>query len=170
MYLGTGAVAGTGKHWTIDGDNNKSYIAYGGTSWSEASNDNGTTAKIYLGTDGISLGTRFSVSPQGQLKAYSGQIGGWDISKTQLKSSSNNFYINDEDIKYSIQPNAWCKVINNTISTEDYHIFRAENNNINQFAIIVPTDYKIYLPIYDENGNLCVEDNTLKTINTLGTG
>lgn len=84
MYLGTGAVAGTGKHWTIDGDSNKSYIAYGGTSWSEASNDNDTTAKIYLGTDGISLGTRFSVSPQGQLKAYSGQIGGWNINKTKL--------------------------------------------------------------------------------------
>ena len=48
MYLGTGAVAGTGKHWTIDGDSNKSYIAYGGTSWSEANNDNDTTAKIYF--------------------------------------------------------------------------------------------------------------------------
>lgn len=93
MYLGAGAVADTGNHWTIDGDSSKSYIAYGGTAWSEASNDNGTTAKIYLGTDGISLGTRFSVSPQGQLKAYSGQIGGWDISKTQLKSSSNNIIL-----------------------------------------------------------------------------
>lgn len=92
MYLGTGAVAGTGKHWTIDGDSNKSYIAYGGTSWSEASNDNGTTAKIYLGTDGISLGTRFSVSPQGQLKAYSGKIGGWDINKTKL--SAGNIELN----------------------------------------------------------------------------
>lgn len=92
MYLGTGAVAGTGKHWTIDGDSNKSYIAYGGTSWSEASNDNGTTAKIYLGTDGISLGTRFSVSPQGQLKAYSGQIGGWNINKTKL--SAGNIELN----------------------------------------------------------------------------
>ena len=92
MYLGTGAVAGTGKHWTIDGDSNKSYIAYGGISWSEASNDNGTTAKIYLGTDGISLGTRFSVSPQGQLKAYSGQIGGWNINKTKL--SAGNIELN----------------------------------------------------------------------------
>jgi len=33
MYVGNGAVAGTGKHWTIDGDNDKSYIAYGGDSW-----------------------------------------------------------------------------------------------------------------------------------------
>ena len=93
MYLGTGAVAGTGKYWTIDGDSNKSYIAYGGTSWSEASDDNGATAKIYLGTDGISLGTRFSVSPQGQLKAYSGQIGGWNISKQRL--SAGNIELHD---------------------------------------------------------------------------
>ena len=94
MYLGTGAVAGTGKHWTIDGDNNKSYIAYGGTSWSEASNDNGTTAKIYLGTDGISLGTRFSVSPQGQLTAYSGKIGGWNINETNL--TAGNIELNSD--------------------------------------------------------------------------
>lgn len=94
MYLGTGAVAGTGKHWTIDGDSDKSYIAYGGTSWSEASNDNDTTAKIYLGTDGISLGTRFSVSPQGQLKAYSGQIGGWNINKTKLSAGNIEFHSN----------------------------------------------------------------------------
>lgn len=94
MYLGTGAVAGTGKHWTIDGDSNKSYIAYGGASWSEASNDNDATAKIYLGTDGISLGTRFSVSPQGQLKAYSGQIGGWNINKTKLSAGNIEFHSN----------------------------------------------------------------------------
>ncbi len=94
MYLGTGAVAGTGKHWTIDGDSDKSYIAYGGTSWSEASNDNDATAKIYLGTDGISLGTRFSVSPQGQLKAYSGQIGGWNINKTKLSAGNIEFHSN----------------------------------------------------------------------------
>jgi len=98
MYLGTGAVAGTGKHWTIDGDSNKSYIAYGGASWSEANNDNDTTAKIYLGTDGISLGTRFSVSPQGQLKAYSGQIGGWNINKTKL--SAGNIELNSNGSMY----------------------------------------------------------------------
>ena len=94
MYLGTGAVAGTGKHWTIDGDSSKSYIAYGGTSWSEASNDNGTTAKIYLGTDGISLGTRFSVSSQGQLTAYSGNIGGWTIKKSEITASNIHLYAN----------------------------------------------------------------------------
>jgi len=40
MYLGNGAVNGAGNHWTIDGDSDKSYIAYGGTAWSEANNEN----------------------------------------------------------------------------------------------------------------------------------
>ena len=106
MYLGTGAVAGTGKHWTIDGDSNKSYIAYGGTSWSEANNDNDTTAKIYLGTDGISLGTRFSVSPQGQLKAYSGKIGSWNINKTKL--TAGNIELNSNgSMKGGVGDYAW---------------------------------------------------------------
>lgn len=83
------------KHWTIDSnDSGQSYIAYGGTTaLSEANNDNDTTAQVYLGTDGISLGTRFSITNQGALKAYSGEIGGWVISKTQLKSSSNNIVL-----------------------------------------------------------------------------
>ncbi len=92
MYIGNGAVAGSGKYWTIDGDSSKSYIAYGGTAWSAASDDSGTTAKVYLGTDGISLGTRFSVSPQGQLTAYSGKIGSWTINKSQL--SAGNIVLN----------------------------------------------------------------------------
>ena len=101
MYLGKGAVDDSStKHWTINSrdtsNGGESYIAYGGTTWSEANSDNGTISKIYLGTDGFSLGTRFSVSPQGILKAYSGQIGGWDISKTQLKSSSNNIILKAE--------------------------------------------------------------------------
>ena len=92
MYLGTGAVVGTGKHWTIDGDSNKSYIAYGSSIWSAANNDNGTGAKVYIGTDGLSIGSRFSISSQGELIAYSGKIGSWNINKTQL--SAGNIVLN----------------------------------------------------------------------------
>ena len=92
FYLGNGAVANGGKtsgnFWTIDGDKNKSYISYGGDKWAQAANDSGTTAKVYLGTDGISIGSRFSVNPQGYFVAYSGQIGGWNITKTQLKAGN----------------------------------------------------------------------------------
>ena len=76
-------------YWTIDGNDKRSYISYGGnTQWSQASNDNGTAAKIYLGTDGFSLGTRFSINPQGEMKAYSGQIGGWSIKKGYISAES----------------------------------------------------------------------------------
>ena len=113
MYVGNGAVAGTGKHWTIDGDNDKSYIAYGGDSWAQAEDDEGTAAKVYLGTDGISLGSRFSVNPQGELKAFSGQIGGWQITRSQLKSVDDNIVLSsngsmsggsDEDSTWQIEP------------------------------------------------------------------
>ena len=100
MYLGNGAVqnGGTnsdgGRYWTIDGDSNKSYIAYGGNKWSAAKDDNGLGAKVYLGTDGISIGSRFSVNNLGELKAYSGTIGGWNLTKTAIKSSSGNITLN----------------------------------------------------------------------------
>ena len=95
VYIGTGAVAGNGNHWTIDGDTSKSYIAYGNsTAFSTATNDNGTAAKVYLGTDGIFLGSRFSVTNQGELTAYSGTIGGWTIEKDKL--SASNLYIKSD--------------------------------------------------------------------------
>ena len=91
MYIGNGAVAKggleDGNYWTINGNNSRSYISYGGsTSFAAASNDDGKTAKVYVGTDGISLGTRFSVNSQGVLTAYSGKIGGWDISKNKISA------------------------------------------------------------------------------------
>lgn len=78
----------SGVHWTISGSASKAYIAYGGTSWQEANSDESTNTRIYLGTDGISLGQRFSVSQQGILKSYSGIIGGWNISKNKLSASN----------------------------------------------------------------------------------
>jgi hypothetical protein len=85
----------SGKHWTINGNSSRAYIAYGGTtSYSAASSDDDSGADIYLGTDGISLGKRFSVSKQGVLNAYSGTIGGWTLSKTKFTSSNGKMEIN----------------------------------------------------------------------------
>lgn len=81
-----------GAHWEINGNSSRAYIAYGGTTWSEADSDSSDNSKIYLGTDGISLGRRFSVSKQGVLKSYSGVIGGWNISRNKL--SAGNMEIN----------------------------------------------------------------------------
>ena len=89
MYLGAGAVNPKSgqKCWTINGnDNGESYIAYGTTGWIEGNLDNGKSKTVYLGTNGLSLGDGFSVTPQGELKAYRGKIGGWDITKTKLSA------------------------------------------------------------------------------------
>ena len=94
VTVGPGAVNNKNKyHWTINGDTSRAYIAYGGEN--KVDTADGTTdnsAKVYLGTDGISLGKRFSVTAQGSLRAYSGIIGGWTIGSTTL--SANKIIIN----------------------------------------------------------------------------
>lgn len=98
-YFGRGAVSGnSNKHWIIDGagakkdKNNKkipdrSYIAFGAGEepyWQQANASDKNTSAIYIGTDGISFGRRFSVSPLGILNAYQGIIGGWTIGTNTL--------------------------------------------------------------------------------------
>ena len=115
MRLGYGATSGTGRHWVISGTSSNSYICYGTNTWHEADTDGGSTRDVYLGTDGFSLGRRFSVSNLGELKAYQGQIGGWTISRTKLSAgnieldasgqisggdSSNRWYIYPAGVAY----------------------------------------------------------------------
>lgn len=93
-YFGQGAVDGkSSNHWTIGVKNNNSYIAFGGTDFISANNDNNNTTSVYLGTNGISLGKRFSVTPQGALTAKSGNIGGWTINSGNLSSTSGDYKI-----------------------------------------------------------------------------
>ena len=102
MYIGNGAVAKggseDGNYWTINGNSSRSYISYGGSTSFAAANENdyddSNTAKVYVGTDGISLGKRFSVSSSGNVKAYSGTIGGWTIGKNQISASNIHLYAN----------------------------------------------------------------------------
>lgn len=67
------------------------YLANGTTSLG------GVTNSVYLGTDGISLGTTFKVTKAGVITSTSGSIGGWTISTNKLSASgidiSNTGYI-----------------------------------------------------------------------------
>ena len=99
MYIGYGATANgglrSGNFWTINGDSGRSYISYGGdTFFNSASPSGNTAAKVYLGTDGFSLGRRFSVNNNGYLTAYSGTIGGWTIGSNQISASNIHLYSN----------------------------------------------------------------------------
>lgn len=94
-----------GKYWDINGGSNldNSYISCGGiktflnaipVSTKKTKEEREAEEKltayrvgtVYIGTDGITLGKRFSVSDSGKLIAYSGTIGGWDISSTEIKA------------------------------------------------------------------------------------
>ena len=108
------------NHWTITGgSNNNSYISYGGvTSFSEAPNSN-PMQSVYIGTDGITLGQKFSVDNKGNVIANyieandGGSIGGWEIDKTKLTGgkgkitldSYGNIYGGTELADYSFDPN-----------------------------------------------------------------
>lgn len=81
MRLGNGAVANTGKHWSISTNGNESYIAYNTTSFDGSSG-------VYIGTDGIRLKNKFSVDKDGAILSESGLIGGWVIGSDSISSDN----------------------------------------------------------------------------------
>lgn len=96
-YFGIGATTGVNKkHWTINGNENCSYISYNTEVFlpkekEEAANSN----RVYIGTDGISLGyntntkeAKFSVDNQGKLHTQIGDIGGWIINTNKLTAGN----------------------------------------------------------------------------------
>lgn len=101
VRIGNGAVAATGKYWTIDGGN-ESYIAYNTTAScittddSKVSiSDDAQVSSVYLGTDGIRLGRKFAVDRKGNMlakyiTATGGTIGGWLISSNKLSATDGH--------------------------------------------------------------------------------
>lgn len=102
--LEVGRLSGS-RHWTIAGNEAESYIGYNATSFDSANLSDvgsysigGSSSSIYLGTDGIRLGTKFAVDREGNLVAKhliakdGGNIGGWTIGSSSL--TANNIEIN----------------------------------------------------------------------------
>ena len=93
--------------WTIKGNVSRSYISYGGDEqFHEAGSSSGNTTKVYVGTDGISLGRKFSVDNQGNLKASnvdltgvinatSGKIGNFTLDANAItgRTNDNVYYV-----------------------------------------------------------------------------
>ena len=98
MRLGNGAVAASGRYWTIDGGS-ESYIAYNTNASYLSTSDNvvsigdsAPSSSVYLGTDGIRLGKKFAVDRSGNIlakyiKATGGTVGGWIISSNKLSAT-----------------------------------------------------------------------------------
>lgn len=92
----TGAVTATSGYIGTSGDGfaiNSSFIRKG-----TKATYNGAGTGVYIGADGIGLGTAFTVSEAGLLTATSGTIGGWTLGSTSLTggnitlSSTGNIY------------------------------------------------------------------------------
>lgn len=88
-YIGNGS-----NGWTI-----ANTALYNGKSSLTASSNG-----VYIGTDGISLGTgsTFKVTNAGALSATSGSIAGWNIGNNALYTSSNNLYLGNSGITATI--------------------------------------------------------------------
>lgn len=98
VRVGNGAVAASGKYWTIDGGS-ESYIGYNASTSCIITDNNkisvggdAQTSSVYLGTDGIRLGKKFAVDHQGNMLARymtvsGGTIGGWLISSNKLSAT-----------------------------------------------------------------------------------
>lgn len=101
VRVGNGAVAASGRYWTIDGGS-ESYIAYNTNASYLSTSDNvvsiedsAPSSSVYLGTDGIRLGKKFAVDRSGNMlakyiKATGGTIGGWIISSNKLSATDGN--------------------------------------------------------------------------------
>jgi len=77
------------RHWTISGDIDNSYIAYGTTTINTGNNS------VYVGTNGISLGTdKFYVDNAGNLTSKAGTIGNWTINSTTLTAGNTTLNSN----------------------------------------------------------------------------
>lgn len=101
VRLGAGAVAKTenGRYWTINqrisGDETNTAISYG---------NKGNYGSVYLGTDSISLGSKFSVTNNGYLVAASGTVGGWNIDSSKIQSTNQGLTLNSGG---TIQGDGW---------------------------------------------------------------
>ena len=100
---------------------------------------------IYLGTDGIALGSnnKFKVDTRGNLTARSGTIGGWEIDSSSLYNS--NTAINDTyyvELKKALSKNSVIFSAGTTTGTDAEFWIKADGS-VNASKLVIP----------DSNGN-----------------
>lgn len=113
----TGYIGGT-QGFTITGDNNKGYLYT-----NNKTSYNSSTAGVYLGTDGIGLGSgKFYVDSAGNLVCTSATIGGIKVDANSIHSTNGNFKVTDSG--YAEFKNVFVSGVNNgssfgTVSVSD---------------------------------------------------
>ena len=93
-----GTIQAQSGHIGCDDNGSGGFIIESNKLYNGKSTFSANTAGVYVGTDGIALGTgnTFSVNNSGYLTAISGQIGGATIASNSIHSGNNNWYINSD--------------------------------------------------------------------------
>ena len=114
LKLGYGAVSGSGAHWTIAGSSSQSYIAYNTTAFNATSggsystptiNSSAGNNQVYIGTNGIRLGSKAAidnygnatfnnVKMSGTINATGGTVGGWTVGSNYIRAG--NIYLRSD--------------------------------------------------------------------------
>lgn len=108
------SAAAGGTNVTIGNFNVTATGANSGAIYSGKESLNDSNAGVYLGTDGIALGSKnigtttnpqyvtpFQVNTDGELTAISGDIGGWEISSNKLSYENCTLFANNTETEYS---------------------------------------------------------------------
>lgn len=155
----------SGKHWTISGNNQNSYIGYNAnalnTTFTEYFDNKykiyrtkveittGSSNQIYLGTDGFRLGNKFVIDDKGNVAAKnliasdSGEIGGFIIGKNSLTGIGDRL-----KVIIHTNGNIETQFVTGALTIgEPWHL-RSDGS----FQCSVPKSYLGHLNIIEENG------------------
>lgn len=153
----TGYIGGT-QGFTITGDNNKGYLYT-----NNKTSYNSSTSGVYLGTDGIGLGSgKFYVDSAGNLVCTSATIGGIKVNSNSIYSTNGNFKVTDNG--YAEFKNVFVSGVNNgssfgTVSVSDKGTY---GNFGNGFA--ANTSFGISGGAWSDFKNLVVDSITAKKV------
>ena len=117
MYVGN-LTSSSGDYWTIDGNSatQNSYISYGGLIKFSENVANNPTDSVYLGTDGITLGNKFSVTSNGKLYCSDAELSGkiYSTGHSSFNSTTPGYYLGSEGISlgeyFSVNENGTMKL------------------------------------------------------------
>ena len=119
VRVGYNAFSGsdTNPYWTINGSSGSSYISYRTNNFNATTygnkliiNSSARDQEVYIGTNGLRLGSKAAIDNRGNATFNSGTIGGWTINQDSLQAG--NIYLRSDgtiqggtNYRWKISPN-----------------------------------------------------------------
>ena len=133
----------------------------------------GTTANnVYVGTEGISLGTTFKVTKAGALTATSGKIGNWNLG-TALYSGTNSMtsttvgtYLGTDGIRNYKDSDTYVNIKDGVLTAEDVDISGKITSSSGKIANWNISSNDLYIGTWGEDNSamLCTGTNASKSV------